>query len=194
MFTIPRTKFVVALTAVALMASSIIAGPFASRRKEESKPTVAWQPNLKVAHGTSVESNRPMLLVFGATWCGPCKRLERETLTHPELAGYINQNFVPIHLDLDEEEKAAEILEVTSVPCVIVLSPNADLLGKYVGFKEPQQFYDSLTEAERLNAQLQQQQVSYQSPSIGVSRTAPSPGVSQHAPSRTASTRTSRSR
>jgi len=150
----PRLPLVVLILAWTSMA--VIAGP--PFGKTEQKPTVAWQPNLKSAHVVANETNRPMLLVFGATWCGPCKKLERETLAHPELAEYLNGHFVSVHLDLDEEQRAAEILEVTHVPCVVILSPNADLLGKQTGFKDPQEFYEMVIGAEQILAQQNSQQ------------------------------------
>ena len=98
-------------------------------KSAHSKPTVQWHHGLKEAHEIALRDNKPILLVFGATWCGPCKKLEKETLAHPELAQYINDNFAAVHLDYDDDIKIAEILEVKSVPAVIVLSPNADLLA-----------------------------------------------------------------
>jgi thioredoxin-like negative regulator of GroEL len=111
-----------------------------------------WQTNLNEAHRLSMETHKPMLLVFGAEWCHFCKKLERTTLTNEELARYIDANFIPVHIDADEQKRVAEILEVKSLPCTVVLSPEADLLTRFNGFKQASAFYDELVKARELHS------------------------------------------
>ena len=120
------------------------------------KSPVTWQPNLQAAHKIAQQQNKPMLLVFGAEWCTYCKKLESQTLGNPQLAKYINMNFVPVHIDVDAEPKIGEILEVKSLPCTVVLSPGADLLGRYEGFCQANQMYQKLTAAQKLHQEVQQ--------------------------------------
>ena len=117
--------------------------------------SIAWQANLRDAHQVAVKAKKPMLLVFGAEWCGPCKKLQKSTLTNPQLAKYINSTFVSVHLDLDTDKRVAKILEVEKIPCTIVLSPEADLLGRHVGFLEPTPMYQMLAATQKLFAELQ---------------------------------------
>ncbi len=118
---------------------------------------IAWQPSLKAAHKVALEQNKPMLLVFGADWCSWCKKLEKTTLSNPQLAKYINSSFVSVHIDFDEEPKIVQILDVKSLPCTIVLSPDADLLGRYDEFMEPSPMYKKLVAARKLHLDTQQQ-------------------------------------
>jgi uncharacterized protein YyaL (SSP411 family) len=117
------------------------AGPFA-------KPKVQWQPDLKAAHAAAVAQNKPILIVFGAEWCTYCHKLEREVINQPEMAKYINDNFVPVHLDLDHDKQAAEILKVESLPCTVVVSPKAELLGRVTGYQDADKFGKKLAQAE----------------------------------------------
>jgi uncharacterized protein YyaL (SSP411 family) len=95
---------------------------------------VAWQPDLPTAHRVSKQTGRPMLLVFGATWCGYCRKLEQETLGDPRMAAYVNAAFVPVRVDLDRDRKAAEFLKVEAVPATIILSPGIELVARYDGY------------------------------------------------------------
>lgn len=144
-------RFAILATAACLLATTSENGqaapPFSILKPAEHQ--LNWQTNLQAAHKKAVAENKPMLLVFGAEWCHYCKKLEKETLSSSEMAKYINETFVPIHLDTDKEERVAEILKVSSLPCSIVLSPNADLLGRIEGYHTVAPFYKQLAAAKQ---------------------------------------------
>ena len=120
------------------------------------QPAIRWQPDLQSAHREALRLNRPVLIVFGADWCHFCKKLEKESLGHPQIAEYINQTFVPLHLDLDQSEREAKILNVTSIPCVLALTPQAELVGRVEGYVAPQKMAEMLSKALQRKARLQQ--------------------------------------
>lgn len=137
------------LTAIILNLSvgTEAAPPISLARPAENQ--LKWQANLQAAHKVASTQNKPMLLVFGADWCHFCKKLERETLNSNEIAKYVNEAFVPVHLDVDKDVKVSQILKVSSLPCTIVLSPNADLLGRIEGFHTAAPFYKQLAAAQQ---------------------------------------------
>ncbi|TWT57032.1 thiol:disulfide interchange protein precursor [Thalassoglobus neptunius] len=141
----------IVLFATALSQTSKGAPPFLPTKSAGANQgeAVQWQTNLHSAHKIATTENKPMLVVFGADWCHFCKKLEKETLTSPEISKYVNDSFVAVHLDADTDKKAAEILNVTGLPCTIVLSPKADLLGRIDGYYTPGPFYQKLAEAKQ---------------------------------------------
>lgn len=143
----------ISLAVVSLQSSLIAEPPFNLSRPNEQH--VKWQANLQAAHKIATRDNKPMLLVFGAEWCHYCKKLERETLNSADLAKYVNETFVPVHLDADKEKKVAEILNISSLPCVVVLSPDADLLGRIDGFYTPVPFQKQLVVAKQKHQHIQ---------------------------------------
>ena len=116
---------------------------------------IDWQSDLQKAHQQSVASNKPLLIVFGAKWCGYCRKLETDTLSDQQLAKYVNDSFVPLHLDLERDRRVATILEVKSVPCTIVLSPQSDLLGRLVGYVEAEKYQTVLKRTQQLQKQIE---------------------------------------
>ena len=122
---------------------------------DHGKSAVKWQHDLKTAHRISQRDNKPMLLVFCATWCGPCKKLTGKTMEDPRMAEYINKNFVPVHLDADRDERVVEILKVESLPTTIILSPNADLIGRYTGYAEVEGYHKNLAKSHALHSKIQ---------------------------------------
>lgn len=95
---------------------------------------VHWHHDLQAAHKLAVASNKPLLIVFGAPWCGYCQKLEQETLADPSLAKFVNTEFIAVHQDFEKDHRVAEILEVKSLPTSVILNSDADLLGTIVGF------------------------------------------------------------
>lgn len=147
---LPVAKYVVlGMCLLGLWGSAAVAGPF-------SKPVVEWQKDIHAAHELAVREQKPMLLVFGAEWCGFCKKLEKMTLANPQMVKYINSTFVSVHVDVDKDPQVARILEVESLPCTIVLSPDADLLGRIEGFESPSVFYRKLSAAKKLQVRVSQ--------------------------------------
>lgn len=116
---------------------------------------VHWQKDLKTAHKLALSQGKPILLVFGAEWCTYCHKLEKNVIDQPETAAYINANFIPVHLDADHEKRVVEILEVGSLPCTVVLSPNADLLGRFEGYAEGKKYTANLEKSVAAHRELQ---------------------------------------
>jgi thioredoxin-like negative regulator of GroEL len=126
-------------------------------KSDAKKPAIRWQTDLKIAHEISLELNRPMLVVFDADWCSYCRKMERTTLSEPKLISQINNDFVPVHLSLDDHGRIAEILEVKRIPCTVALSPRADLLGRLTGYVGLKQYGDSLDRVLDLHKKVDKQ-------------------------------------
>lgn len=128
-------------------------------RAADSVAKIQWQKDLKTAHRLAAEHNKPILIVFGASWCGYCHKLEKETLGDKQLAGMIQREFIPLHLDYDRDEKVAKVLEVESLPCTVILTPGADLLTHAVGYSDVKDYTQILQSALAKQAKLQQAKV-----------------------------------
>jgi thiol-disulfide isomerase/thioredoxin len=137
-------------------ASAIRSAPTKPVASNLTTAKIRWQTDLKEARAISVQDNRPLLIVFGAEWCTFCHKLERQTLSDPELVEYINTKFVPVKLDVEEHKRIASVLEVESLPASVILSPKADLLGTITGYFDKPEYQASLSDALILDQKLQQ--------------------------------------
>jgi thioredoxin-related protein len=109
------------------------------------KPTdIAWFHDLYEAHRISAATGRPMLIVFGAEWCHYCRELDSTTLKNPDVVNYITANFIPVHLDADKDVRVAQILKAKPIPCTVVLSPDAELMGRTFGYQDVQHYFVEL--------------------------------------------------
>jgi len=63
---------------------------------------IQWFPWGTEAFEAAQSQNKPVLLDIGAVWCHWCHVMDGESYENPDLADFLNQNFVCIKVDRDE--------------------------------------------------------------------------------------------
>src|SRR5918994_529354 len=63
---------------------------------------IQWFPWGTEAFEAARSQNKPVLLDIGAVWCHWCHVMDGESYENPDLADFLNQNFVCIKVDRDE--------------------------------------------------------------------------------------------
>ena len=115
-----------------------------------------WLTDLKAAQKVAETDSKLLLVVFGASWCTFCHKLERETLTDKKIISLVEREFVPVHLDFDRDSKLAKKLEVEQLPASLVLTPKADLLLHVVGYLDARKYEKNLQSALQKRTELVQ--------------------------------------
>lgn len=95
---------------------------------------------------TAAAMKKVVFAEFGATWCGPCKRLESTTLADPRVREWLDARCVSVHVDIDEQAALASEFSVASVPTMVFVKPDRSVLGTITGYRDADHF---LAEAER---------------------------------------------
>lgn len=77
-------------------------------------------------------------------WCGPCKLMDLNVFTDPQVGGYFNERFVAIKRDQEAEAfdgpELAGPNEVTELPTYLFIGANGEHVHKGTGYFEPAAF------------------------------------------------------
>ena len=69
-----------------------------------------------------LKSEKPVLVDFNATWCGPCRML-KPTL---DAIAAERSDVTVVGVDIDENMELAEEYEVFSIPCLVLFKDGAE--------------------------------------------------------------------
>ncbi|HEX4128733.1 MAG TPA: thioredoxin family protein [Pirellulales bacterium] len=111
-----RQAFVVAVVLASLSGGSALA--------------LEWQSDFAAAQKLAAQSNRLLLVHFGAPWCQPCMRLERQVFNQPGFGQGLETSFVPVKLNYDEQRELAHQLGVEAIPIDVIMTPQGQVIQR----------------------------------------------------------------
>ncbi|HVO31462.1 MAG TPA: thioredoxin family protein [bacterium] len=122
----------------------------APRAAEDELPWINddWLKSL----GDAREAKHPIVVDFWATWCHYCTAAEGTTLRDPSILA-LKDRFVWARIDTDKPVNGDLLarLKVQGLPDYLVLDPaDESIVGRWLGSATPEQFRNTLRDAERV--------------------------------------------
>jgi uncharacterized protein YyaL (SSP411 family) len=106
-----------------------------------------WGPE---AFDRARRERRYVLIDGAAEWCHWCHVMDETTYRDPEVGRILHERFVTIRVDVDARPDLEERWSDYGWPATILLSPDAEEVGKYRGYLAPDRFLELLRRVEAL--------------------------------------------
>ena len=99
---------------------------------------IAWSTDIEASLQRAAASGQPVLLEFTAPWCVYCKRMEKTTFVDAKVVNCINQRFVAVRVDADQNKELVADLAIKGLPAMLVVSPDLKIIERIPGFQTPE--------------------------------------------------------
>lgn len=112
---------------------------------------VVFEPNgttLEQASAKAKAENKLIFLDCYTTWCGPCKKMAKETFTLAEVGAVMNPKFVNIQIDMESAYGAplAKKLQIQAYPTFVIFNADGQEISRFLGYHDAPSFLKVLEE------------------------------------------------
>ena len=117
----------------------LLAGCLTSSSAAAAENLSGWGTNLVIAQRLARVADKPVLVYFTASWCGPCKLMAKTTLNDPAVGVDLDQSS-RVLLDIDAQPAVATAFGVTAVPTFLLLDADGEVLLHASGYHDTTRF------------------------------------------------------
>ena len=112
-----------------------------------------WESDESKAVSRAAQEHKPLLVDFGARWCGACKELDEKTFPDARVRAE-GARFVPLHVDAsnDEDEAIAKVRKkygaTEGLPVVLLFGSDGKEAMRFTEFVPPDRFATALASVQ----------------------------------------------
>lgn len=100
-----------------------------------------WYTDFDQAMKVAKASKKRIFIDFMATWCGPCKELEKACFGTAQFKA-LGKNFVFCRIDVDEQPSLAKKYGATAIPLQVITDDSGTVIEQLTGWGGAQRFFD----------------------------------------------------
>lgn len=107
------------------------------------------------------EENKYIFMDCYATWCGPCKTMDRDVYPNDSVGNFINNKFISVKVQMDTNKNDNDMVKssyadahailleykINAFPTFLFFSPDGKLVHRYEGGKDSGQFIELADDA-----------------------------------------------
>ncbi len=105
---------------------------------------ISFVHSFKEAMAIAKKENKLIFMDAYTTWCGPCKKLNREVFNKKEVGEYFNENFINLKMDMEKGEGIAltDQYRIYLYPTLLFIDQNGKEVHRAAGYRTVPQFMD----------------------------------------------------
>ncbi len=88
----------------------------------------------------AAEKKMPIFIDFYASWCAPCKKMDKEVFTDPKVRGLFNESYLSLKVngETGEGKKLAKNYQVRGYPTLLFLNAKGEIINRILGYANTQ--------------------------------------------------------
>lgn len=148
------------MTIVIIAVVSVMTAVALSRAEDDGTPTAprqagaaGWHRSLPEAIAEATQRGSLIVVDVYADWCGWCKKMEADTLAHPEVQVGL-KDFTLLKLNADEQREVVQRYPVRGLPTTLALSSKGELVAARGGYMPVMDYLRFLVAARQRAAYL----------------------------------------
>ena len=98
------------------------------------------------------QKDKPYLVEFYATWCGYCKKFDREVMTDSSFYAPVNKHLLFQKINGEFDTKTSKQFNIKGYPSFILFAPDGSILKKINGYQTAEDFNKLFTQLELTKA------------------------------------------
>ena len=102
-----------------------------------------WLTDFEQARKKSTETGKPILAMFSASWCGPCKAMIANVYPTDEAKQALDA-FVPVYIDSEKHPDLATKNDIRAFPTFICFDTTGEAMDQHVGGGDVDKFVEML--------------------------------------------------
>jgi thioredoxin-related protein len=108
---------------------------------------VQWRHDYNAARKEAEQKNRPLVIDFYMHPCFFCDKLDASTFRDPTVVRLMNERFIPLKIDKEQEAALAQSLHIENYPTLILAAADGKILDTMVGYRDAAQLLQALKRA-----------------------------------------------
>ncbi len=116
---------------------SALSGSLQAQQKQRAKQEINFSTaDYKHVLASAKASKKKIFIDAYASWCAPCKELQKVTFKDTKAASYFNKNFINMRIDVEKGEgvKLAKKWGISGLPTLLILDQNGHVLDSHIGY------------------------------------------------------------
>jgi thiol-disulfide isomerase/thioredoxin/YHS domain-containing protein len=112
-----------------------------------------WMSDFAEAEALARKHDLPLLVHFGAAWCGPCRQMERDVLKTHDVVDQFGRRYVAVKIDSDRHPDLVRRFGVEGLPTDLFLAPDGRVLARSTGYVAKGSYVSQMARVEARHGQ-----------------------------------------